>query len=279
VPISSSFGHLLTSLGQEQLYHSANPAAGPGSLPSLELHYAAVSSELASIATPAWPEPHHYRAPPGRADTAARAPPRLLSSPLCLDLPSRSTGLHCSTTHRSSPVSSSPLERTMRRACAASSFSLVNEPPPTWRVSSLLLAWCSHALHTELLHAMCYCSALLCCACGLLACVRACCLLVVLACLLPLLPCLLAMADLLLAPSVAWLLPLAMVLLPLLACAVATARPAVTRCALCSCYFGWLLPPWSALSLASSNSSATMLVLLVMSKLRPCCPPNVRGYA
>jgi hypothetical protein len=48
----------------------------------LELHYAAVSSELASIATLAWPESHRCRAPPGRADTAARAPPCLLSSPL-----------------------------------------------------------------------------------------------------------------------------------------------------------------------------------------------------
>jgi hypothetical protein len=37
--------------------------------------------------------------------------------------------------------------------------------------SSLLLAWYGHVLQTELLHAMCYFSALLCCACGLLACV------------------------------------------------------------------------------------------------------------
>jgi hypothetical protein len=105
---------------------------------------------------------------------------------VCIDLPSRSMGLHCSTTHRSSPVSStpetSPPKRDVRRACAASSFSLVNEPPPTWRVSSLLLAWCGHALHTELLHATCYCSALFCCACGLLACVRAVCWLCLLAC-------------------------------------------------------------------------------------------------
>jgi hypothetical protein len=58
----------------------------------------------------------------------------------------------------------------VRRACTASSFSLVSEPPSACHVLSLLLAWYGHALHTELLHAMCYCSALLCCACGLLAC-------------------------------------------------------------------------------------------------------------
>jgi hypothetical protein len=152
-------------------------------------------------------------------------------------------GLHCSTTHWSSPVSlspeTSPPEREVRHACAASSFSLVNEPPPTWRVSSLLLAWCGHALQ---LSCSTPCATALPCFGVLVACLRACVLFAGCACLLPLLPCLLAVADLLLAPSVAWLLQLAMVLLPLLACAVATACPAVTRCALCSCYFGRLLP-------------------------------------
>jgi hypothetical protein len=52
-----------------------------------------------------------------------------------------------------------------------SAASLVSEPPLTCRVSSLMLAWYGHALHTELLH----------CFAVLVACLHAC-VLVVLAC-------------------------------------------------------------------------------------------------